>query len=56
MIRSAITAVEQPDAASTGRLLAELTLAQLDGKPSGALQRLHQPVLVAGESDGPAQR
>lgn len=54
IIRTAITAVAQPEPAQTGRMLAELTLARLDGQPAGALQRLCQPVLVPGDSDGPS--
>lgn len=53
IIRSAITAVEQPEPSRTGQWLAELTLARLDGQPATSLQRLCQPVLVPGDSDGP---
>ncbi|KQP20583.1 substrate-binding domain-containing protein [Pseudorhodoferax sp. Leaf267] len=54
VIRTAITAVQQPGPAQIGRVLAELTLARLEGAPPATLQRLHQPVLVPGDSDGPA--
>lgn len=53
IIRSAVTAVEQPEPARTGQLLAELTLARLDGQSAASLQRLCLPVLVPGDSDGP---
>lgn len=53
VIRSAITAVEQPGPERTGQLLAELVLARLDGVPADTLQRLCEPVLVPGDSDGP---
>ena len=54
IIRSAITAVMQPEPAQVGLLLAELILARLDGVPMATLQRLHEPMLLAGDSDGPA--
>lgn len=53
VIRSAITAVEQPEPERTGQLLAELTLARLGGTPPERLQQLHAPALVPGDSDGP---
>lgn len=56
VIRSAITAVEQPEPEQIGRALAELVLGLLDGEPPSALQQLRVPALVPGDSDGPPSR
>lgn len=56
VIRSAITAVEQPEPEQIGRALAELVLDRLDGKAPAMLQHLRVPVLVPGDSDGPPSR
>lgn len=53
VIRSAVTAVHQPTAETTGTTLAELTLGLLRGEPVAALQCLRQPELLPGLSDGP---
>ncbi|WP_326539407.1 substrate-binding domain-containing protein [Pseudorhodoferax sp.] len=53
VIRCAITAVEQPRPEQTGQLLAELALARLEGADPATLQRLCDPQLVPGDSDGP---
>jgi len=53
VIRSAITAVNQPTPTSTGIALAEMTLALLRGEPVETLQALRTPSLVVGDSDGP---
>ena len=53
VIRTAITSVSQPTAAGTGTSLAEMMLALLGGAPPASLQRLCDPVLEIGTSDGP---
>lgn len=53
VIRSAITAVQQPTPTDTGTSLAEMTLALLRGEPPVTLQRLCTTVLEPGDSDGP---
>jgi LacI family transcriptional regulator len=53
VIRSSITSIDQPTANLVGQTLAELVLARLQGEAAENLQRLHMPVMVAGDSDGP---
>ncbi len=53
VIRNAITSVRQPTPSTTGVMLAELTLSLLGGTAVEALQRLRQPALEVGDSDGP---
>jgi LacI family transcriptional regulator len=55
VIHAPITSIAQPTAAEAGASMAELVVARLRGEAPGSLQRLRQPVLVAGESDGPAR-
>lgn len=49
-----VTAIEQPTPGKVGRKLAELMLGVLHGTPYARLQTEWQPVLHAGNSDGPA--
>lgn len=53
VVRQRVTAVEQPGGRTIGRALAAMMLARLSGVAPPALQHLAEPVLVAGDSDGP---
>jgi len=55
VIRGTVTSVEQPTANMVGTVLAELVLARLRGEAPETLQRLYMPLLVMGDSDGPAR-
>ena len=49
-----VTAIEQPTPEKVGRRLADLMLGVLHGTDFERLQTEWQPVLCAGNSDGPA--
>jgi LacI family transcriptional regulator len=53
LIPVAVTAVLQPTPETAGKELAEMTLAKLRKDPTTTMQRLFQPVLFQGASDGP---
>lgn len=49
-----VTAVQQLTGEQSGHIMAEQIVAVLAGKPVDKLQHLGQPVIEAGETDGPA--
>jgi LacI family transcriptional regulator len=48
-----VTAIAHPTGEATGRMLAQLVVGAIEGRPVETLQRLEQPVLEAGDTDGP---
>jgi LacI family transcriptional regulator len=48
-----ITSIAHPTGEATGRMIAQLVVAAIEGQPGEALQRLEQPVLKAGDTDAP---
>ena len=48
-----VTAIAHPTGEATGRMIARLVVGAIEGQPSETLQRLEQPVLTAGDTDGP---
>jgi LacI family transcriptional regulator len=48
-----ITSIAHPTGEATGRMIAQLVVAAIEGQPGEALQRLEQPVLQAGDTDAP---
>jgi len=49
----AVTSVMQPTGERSGRSMADLVMGVLAGKPFAALQRLEQPCIEVGDTDGP---
>lgn len=50
-----VTSVQQPTAERAGRVMVDMVLGLLAGKPVRRLQHLEQPCIDPGESDGPLQ-
>ena len=48
-----VTAIAHPTGEATGRMMAELVVGAIEGRPSESLQRLEQPVLKEGDTDLP---
>jgi LacI family transcriptional regulator len=48
-----VTTIAHPTGEATGRMIAQLVVGAIAGEPAATLQRLEQPVLQPGDTDGP---
>jgi LacI family transcriptional regulator len=51
-----VTTIEQPDPRKAGAKMIAMLLALMDGTPASELQELWQPILLPGETAGPAPK